>query len=165
VKIYDFEARGVGDPAVSGSAKLSGTVTPADQVNRVEALPATSRSYPSTPSPEDLLDFERTAPGHPAAKARACRERFGFGLVRYYQELHRACRVPAAILAEPLTALRIQRLQTQRRRRVGTLSGHYSVLDLERTKACGWCEGVGLVEISPGRAVTCRRCDGRGVIR
>jgi hypothetical protein len=165
MKVSDFEARGVGDPAVSGSAELSGVVTPfpVNGSAGTTATPTASAApVPSAPSPEDLLAFESSAPHHPSEKARACRERFGFGLVRYYKLLHRAARDPRGLVADPMTALRIRRLLEQRRRM--RLGGHLKVFDADATQPCGWCDGSGLLAISPTRSVTCRRCEGSGVV-
>lgn len=64
-----------------------------------------------------LLTFERQTWRYAGAKATAVREGFGWSLTRHEQAVLALLDRPAALIADPQTVRRLQRVQDQRRAR------------------------------------------------
>lgn len=76
-----------------------------------------------TPRLKQILAFDAEyVAAHPSVRARACRERFGFGMLRLYQLRHRGLLDPAQIRECPVAAVgALQRRDEMRARRVAHL--------------------------------------------
>lgn len=59
-------------------------------------------------TPQELLDFEATHPGHSGAKEQAISDTFGINEVRYYVLLARAAESMEGIAHDPITARRVR---------------------------------------------------------
>lgn len=65
----------------------------------------------------ELLNFERQTWRFMGAKAEAVRDLFGWSLTRHEQAVLQLLDRPAALVADPQTVRRLQRVQDQRRAR------------------------------------------------
>jgi hypothetical protein len=64
----------------------------------------------------EILDFERTWRHRPAPKEIAIRENFDISPSRYYELLNALLDNADALIYDPLTVKRVQRVRNQRRR-------------------------------------------------
>lgn len=84
---------------------------------KASAEPSSVKSMnPLTETEAAMLELERSWWRYAGAKEQAIRERFDLSATAYYQRLNALLDNPAALVHDPLTVRRLQRIRAQRRR-------------------------------------------------